>query len=383
MCTLVLSYEFPPAIGGVGYYTYGVAKSLHDISSNVVVIAPHALGDKDFDRKEQFKIIRVSRILIVRELMMFLFTLYLIKKHSMKRIFNSVWLPCGVISFLITRFINVPYFLTVHGSDILDDQNIQSKFKHFIRHNSRWLKHLIFKHAEGIFAVSNFTRKVLVKQKVSKDKINVILNGVDNERFKPNGKSSRLLLKHKLFGQKVILTVARLDRYKGQDIVIQSLPKVLQKCPDVVYLIVGNGRGKDSLINLVKELKLESHVRFIGYVSDDKLPEYYNLCNVFIMIPHQVKGDFEGFGLTYLEANACSKPAIGGRTGGVPEAIIDGKTGIIVNPKSIEEISQALITILFNAGLAQKMGEAGRLRVEKELNWRIVASKMWRIMEHA
>jgi len=381
MCTLVLSYEFPPAIGGVGYYTYGVTKSLYDISSDIVVMVPYVPGAKDFDKKEQFKIIRVSRILVMRELMMVIATFCLVRKYSIKRIFNSVWFPCGVISFLITRLINIPYFVSAHGSDILDDQNIQNKFKHFIRHNLRWLKRLIFKHAARIFAVSNFTKEVLIKQGVHKDKIDVVLNGVDNDKFKPHKKSSRLLSKHKLFGQKTILSVARLDRYKGQDMVIQSLPKVLQKCPNTVYLIVGDGGQKDGLKDLVNKLRLESHVRFIGYVSDDRLPEYYNLCDVFIMVPRQVKGDFEGFGLTYLEANACGKPVIGSRTGGVPEAIIDRETGFIVDPTSTNEISQALINILFNVQLAHKIGKAGQIRVEQELNWKLVTNKMRNIMK--
>lgn len=382
MNILILSYEFPPCVGGVGYYTYGVAKSLRDIGRDVIVIAPHASDDTDFDKREHFKTIRVSRILVVRELMMLIAVLYLVNKYHIKRIFNSVWLPCGVISFLVTRFINIPYFVVTHGSDILDYQNIQNKPKHFVRRNLRWLKYLIFKHATGVFAVSNFTRNILINQGIPKDKINVVLNGVDTVRFRPDEKSPRILRKHNLLGQRVILTVARLDRYKGQDMVIQSLPKVLQKHPNTIYIIVGNGKEKDKLRNLVKKLKLEPHVRFVDYVSDEELLDYYNSCDVFIMVSRQVRGDFEGFGLVYLEANACGKPVIGGRTGGVPEAIVDGKVGFLVNPASTKEISQALINVLSDAQLAQKMGKAGRNRVEQELNWIAVTKKMLNIMNH-
>ena len=155
----------------------------------------------EIDKKENFEIIRVSRILMVRELMMLIGIFYLLRKYSIKRILNCIWLPCGAISYLITRFIHIPYFVTAHGSDILDEENIENKFKHFIRYNLRKLKYLIFKHARVIFANSNFTKEVLVRQGVPGDKIKVVLNGVDESKFKPKGKSFRLLDKHNLFGQ--------------------------------------------------------------------------------------------------------------------------------------------------------------------------------------
>jgi glycosyltransferase involved in cell wall biosynthesis len=179
MYTLVLSYEFPPAIGGVGYYTYGVTKSLYDISSDIVVMVPYVPGAKDFDKKEQFKIIRVSRILVMRELMMVIATFCLVRKYSIKRIFNSVWFPCGVISFLITRFINIPYFVTAHGSDILDDQNIQNKFKHFIRHNLPWLTPKKRYFLNTIFRFSRFpfeSKEPSSPQALKLDKTNNLLN---------------------------------------------------------------------------------------------------------------------------------------------------------------------------------------------------------------
>ncbi len=380
-CTLILTYEFPPAIGGIGYYTYGVAKALNSISDSVVVVAPCADGYGDFDRSQDFKIIRVSETIVVRELMMLIYMVVVLISNPVKRIFNSVWLPCGVITFFITRFIKIPYFIAAHGSDILDDQNVENKFKHFLRQSLSWLKDKVLKNATSVFAVSSFTRDILLQQNTPEEKINVILNGVDNEKFRPMGKPVDLVGKHDIYDKKIILTVARLDRYKGQDMIIKALPEVLKIHPDIVYLIVGKGPQNNELKKLVRDSGLDSSVRFAGFVPDEKLPEYYNLCDVFIMVPRQVRGDYEGFGLTYLEANACGKPVIGSRTGGVPEAIIEGKTGFIVDPDSVEEISSALITMLSEKQLADNIGNTGKIRIEKELSWDLVAGRMWSIMQ--
>ena len=123
----------------------------------------------------------------------------------------------------------------------------------------------------------------------------------------------------------------------------------------------------------------QNQIKFL--FGDDELSKYYRACDVFIMPSREIpeRGDAEGFGIVYLEANACGKPVIGGRSGGVPSAILDGVTGLLVNPLSTEEISGSLRKLLLNNELAKKLGANGRMRVEEELNWDIIANKIQQV----
>ncbi len=121
---------------------------------------------------------------------------------------------------------------------------------------------------------------------------------------------------------------------------------------------------------------------FAGEVKEEEIPLYYMACDLFIMPSYEIKekGDVEGFGIAYLEANACGKPVIGGRSGGVTDAVIDGETGLLIDPLNINQIAEALIKLLTNSGLARKLGEEGRRRIKKELNWRKIAQEIREII---
>jgi phosphatidylinositol alpha-1,6-mannosyltransferase len=158
--------------------------------------------------------------------------------------------------------------------------------------------------------------------------------------------------------------------------VIRVLPTVLKNIPDLKYIIAGSYEKKycQRLQQLVEDLNLGDIVTFTGYVQPHEIPLYYNLCDVYIMPSRELenKGDTEGFGITYLEANACEKPVIGGKSGGVVDAIVDGKTGFLVNPEDEDEIADKLILLLSDPGLAQKLGKNGRDRIEKGYTWNII-----------
>lgn len=217
--------------------------------------------------------------------------------------------------------------------------------------------------AEAVIAVSSFTRDELIHRKVRPDRIHVVTNGVDLDRFTPGPKDSEILARHGIAGKKVLLTVARVEERKGHDKVIEALPQILRAVPDLVYLVVGKGEYLKTLKVLAKKFGVKDKVIFAGRVPWEDLPRYYRSCDLFIM-PNRTlaNGDTEGFGLVFLEANACGKPVIGGKAGGVPDAIADGETGILVDGNSVEEIAHAAIQLLSNKKLAQGMGQAGRSR---------------------
>jgi len=200
--------------------------------------------------------------------------------------------------------------------------------------------------ADRLLAVSQFTRQRLLDAGgFQSDKIGLLPNTVDTERFSPDSKPRHLL---KRFGlkptQPVILTVARLageERYKGYDQIIRALPEIRRSVPEIRYVIGGTGPDRARLERMVTELGLTEAVLFAGYIPNHELVSYYNLCDVFAM---PSKG--EGFGIVYLEALACGKPVLAGNKDGSVDALLNGELGVLIDPDNVVEIAAALTAML-------------------------------------
>ncbi len=246
---------------------------------------------------------------------------------------------CGHINFSplaakIFNLLNIPYWVIVHG---LDAWNIADKSKLYG-----------LKSAQKIVSVSNYTRdRIVAEQHISPELIPLLPVTFDDRKFTIKPKPQYLLDRHQLHPeQPVILTVTRLasgDRYKGYDQIIQALPAIRRQIPNICYLLVGKGDDRDRIEAMVDDLDLRDCVIFAGFVPDQELADYYNLCDLFAM---PSKG--EGFGIVYLEALACGKPTIGGNQDGAIDALCNGELGVLVNPDSIDEIGETIIQILTN-----------------------------------
>ena len=167
-------------------------------------------------------------------------------------------------------------------------------------------------------------------------------------------------------------------RRKGHDRVIAAFPEIGRRFPDIKYIICG---PRDDLYCRELEAQAESlgiadHVVFAGYAMPEELRLFYNLCDVYLMPSREIEGDTEGFGITYLEANACEKPVIGGDSGGVSDAISDGETGFIVDPADPRQIAGKTIMLLSNRELARRMGKNGLHRIEKGYTWDGIAERL-------
>ncbi len=166
---------------------------------------------------------------------------------------------------------------------------------------------------------------------------------------------------------------------------LRALPKVVRAVPDVAYVIVGDGDDLDYLHRLASECGVEKNVTFAGRVSDAELPLLYNACDAFVMCSREDRSQrgilAEGFGIALVEASACGKPVIAGRSGGVPDAVQDGITGLLVNPVDTDEVAAAIVKVLQEPGLARTMGNNGRKWVEREMNWSRAADEFQQAME--
>ncbi len=223
----------------------------------------------------------------------------------------------------------------------------------------------IYKAADRVLSISEFTTQELVRFGVPPGRITRVPLGVDTERFRPDLDASELRRRLGADRERVLLSVGRLIPRKGQHLVIHALPRLIQEHPNIVYWVVGRGPQRPHLEALAKRLGIERHVRFFEDVTDVELPRFYAACDLFVLPTSQVGGSVEGYGLVFLEAAACGKPAVAGRSGGVPEAVIDGQTGILVDPSHPDALAAALGDLLQHPEQLQALGAAARKRAEK------------------
>jgi phosphatidylinositol alpha-1,6-mannosyltransferase len=231
-------------------------------------------------------------------------------------------------------------------------------------------KKFYLKQANAVIAVSEFTRNALIKMmEVPVEKIKVITNGVDTNKFFPGKKDKKIIRKHNLKDKSVILTVGRLIERKGFDNTIRALPEIIKSIPSINYLIVGDGEYRQRLESLVTELELHSYVTFAGRIAEEDLVKYYQTCDLFVMPNRELSDhDTEGFGLVFLEANACQKAVVGGRAGGAIEAVKHEQTGLLVDGYNVAEIGDAIVKLLKNHEYRQKMEIQG-LETAQNANW--------------
>ncbi|MDY6784794.1 MAG: glycosyltransferase [Cyanobacteriota bacterium] len=253
----------------------------------------------------------------------------------------------------LKQLAGIPYWIVAHGVEAWNIQRPELK--------------RALRHADRILAVSNYTRdRLLQEQNLDSDRISLLPNTFDGNRFKIIPKSPNLLQRHGLTPQhKIILTVARLDsseRYKGYDKILYALAQIRNCVPNVHYLLVGSGCDRDRVQRLVNQLHLQNCVTLVGFVPDEMLVDYYNLCDVFAM---PSKG--EGFGIVYLEALACGKPVLGGDRDGAIDALCHGELGALVNPDDVGQIARALTQILQRA-YPNPLFERGELLREKVID---------------
>ncbi len=279
----------------------------------------------------------------------------------------------GYLGLWLRRWLKLPFVIYAHGNEILGLMQ------------ESWPKpRCALQQADRVLAVSRFTAELVQKLGVAPERIEIVHPGCDVDRLRPL--PPRRELQHQLLGARsrdqVLLTVGNLVARKGHDMVIHALPRVLQRIPDVTYLIVGDGPYRAQLETLATTLGVREHVVFAGHIPDADLPHIYALSTVFVMPSRaQMEAcDIEGFGLVFLEANACGKAVVGGRSGGVPDAIVDGVTGLLVNPHDPEDIAQALGRLLTNRELASRLGQQGYGRVVRNFRWAQVGDRVQRVL---
>ena len=375
---LLIAHTFPPRVGGRESYLFNLFSRLGP--ARVTVVTPDREGEwETFDRSAPFRMVRVSpegpswffRGGRRQRLRWFFFLAGLCLRHRVGMVHCAVALPDGMTGLLLKRTLGLPYVQYVFGLEIA-----RPALEPWTRERLGW----VLQNADRVVAISRATADLAVRLGARPDRVVFVPPGVDVETYHPDPEAgARVHQQHGLDGRKVILTLGRLVARKGQDQVIRALPRVLEAVPQAVYLIAGSGPDRERLERLAEEVGVADRVIFAGRVPDGEVVAYYNGADVVAMPSREEPetGDVEGFGMVFLEANACGKPVVGGRSGGVVDAVADGVTGFLVDPHDPADLAARLVTLLQDPDLARRMGEAGRERARREFAWGRLASR-WR-----
>ncbi|MBU2575533.1 glycosyltransferase family 4 protein [Patescibacteria group bacterium] len=311
---LLITYEYPPDYGGVGKY---LEQEVASFGNDVVVVRAqdHAMA------------------LWPEWLPLMWHTLRLLRTSQCDSIWVSHILPIGYVALVYKKIFKIPYRVYLHGLDLVRPR--KSIWKSF------WMR-TILNNADEIICNSNATAELLSYYNISPSIAHVKyprIQSINAQKYESIGRELRQ--KYGISDKPVLLTVSRLIKRKGIDLVIRSLPEVWKQIPDLVYVVVGDGEEASYLRELARN---NPKIIFTHSIEDEEKYGWLSACDCFILTPRDDPDDFEGYGIVYKEAQMFSKPVIGSRVHGVPEAI--GDDGVLIEPDNIDQIVYAICQAL-------------------------------------
>jgi glycosyltransferase involved in cell wall biosynthesis len=373
MRVLVLNYEYPPLGGGAANATkYLLAEyakipglyvdlvtsatdgktSLQELSSRVYIHSV-SIGDKRSNLHHQS----------IGNLLRYTWSGYFTARALMRAshydaVHAFFGVPCGLMALLLTRKNRVPYVVSLRGSDVPGYSNRFAFLYAFLRPIVR----RVWRRAAAVVANSQGLLE-LARDTSKQQKIEVIPNGVDVQKFRPDATQRP--------SNEIILTVGatRITARKGIRFLLEAVAPLIAQYPQLRVEILGEGSEKAELESQVVSLGLTEHVRFLGYVSPEETPRYYQRAGIFVLPSLN-----EGMSNALLEALASGLPLIVTDTGGSKELVIEGENGLYIEKESAESIREALEQLLVDKSIRQRMGEASRRRAESQ-SWQSVAEQ--------
>jgi len=348
LCTL----EYPPQIGGVASYYANLKKNW-----------PEPANFEVLDNAQ-------GQLLKERGTWSWLKSFGAIYKkwQSMKAelVLIGQVLPLGTVAYCLSFLPKFQYGIFFHGLDF--SLAIASTRKRFITK-------LILNRARLIICANSEVKKLLLDfVLINKEKI-ILLNPGADLGFVDKGIQESLIKKYNLAGKKIIFSLGRLVRRKGFDQVIKALDKLdFENC---LYLLAGQGEDREYLYDLARQSSKKDQILFLENLSEEEKWSCLSLCDIFVMPSRNIKGDFEGFGIVYLEANLLEKPVIAGDSGGVRDAVVNNINGLLVDSDNIAEIASAINLLINDENLLKDLGRKGKERVLRDFNWPGQAQKLF------
>lgn len=368
--TLFITNDFGPRAGGIETFVHGLVERLPN--GSVIVYTSAQQNSAEFDAKwlqdYGVEVIRDRSKILLPTPRVIKVCKQLVKSRKLTKVAFGAAAPLGIMARAMRRSGAQKIVALTHGHEVWWAK--VPPFSFAIRFMSR--------NIDAITYLGEYTKSEISKafSKTEVTKLVQIAPGIDVEHFVPTD-SSKLRAELGLADKSVIISVGRLVHRKGQDKLIAALPAIKVEVPNVHLVLIGVGPHQDYLEKLASKLNVSDCITFIGRINYAELPTYICLGDIFAM-PSRSRFfglEVEGLGIVYLEASACGLPVVGGKSGGAPDAVLIGETGLVVDGTKPAEIASACIELLNNPELCALMGAAGRAWIIENWRWDIWATK--------
>ncbi|MGL1902918.1 MAG: glycosyltransferase family 4 protein [Fibrobacterales bacterium] len=357
---LLFAYDYPPLEGGISRLCVAVVEELKARGSDIEVLTIERSVDGGFAIPE----ITETRLPPARPKLEWAAFNILKKYAKTKTVVTDLWYPEGLLALLA----GVKDLVVIaHGNDIMKGTpTLKNRVLTLLRNR-------VLKKARVVICNSHYTERE-VKKSVPKANTQVVPLGVDADKFIPLENKDGLCEKHGLpQDKKLVFTMSRLQGYKAHDTVLKAIAAVpKEKRTALHYVIAGRGPYESELKKLAVELGLESQITWLGFVNEEDIVELYNAMDLFALCTREEKmeKEVEGFGLVFLEAQACAVPCVGSTDGGIPDAVIIEQGGWLIEPNDSTTLALILERLIDKPEQFIEEGLKGRKRVVAEATWK-------------
>ncbi len=363
MRTLVVTNDFPPRAGGIQAFVHALAARQPD--GEVVVYAPAWPGAAAFDAAQPFPVARHPGSLMLPVPEVLRRARAVSSAEDCDRVWFGAAAPLGLLAAPLGLSRSVA---STHGHEV----------GWALLPGARQALRQIGRDVDVVTYLGAYTRRRLEPALGPRATMAQLPSGVDTAVFQPGAGGAEVRERHGLTGRPVVVCVSRLVPRKGQDVLIRALPSIQARVPGAALLVVGGGPDLPRLQRLARETGVADDVVLTGSVPWAELPAHYDAGDVFAMPCRTRRAglEVEGLGIVFLEASATGLPVVAGRSGGSPDAVLDGQTGHVVDGTSVASVAAAVAGLLEDPARAAAMGAAGRAWVEREWRWDVLAQRL-------
>lgn len=370
---LWVTQDFPPERGGVQTYSAELARALVGLGHRVEVVAPATDGAASHDRRFPCAVHRVGAPRDTMPVAASPRVLERVLRERFDVVFCAQWNTAGAAALARAQGRVGALAIAAHGRELLWRPPVGRALYDRVRHR-------ILRRADAVFAVSGFTGGLAGELGVDPRRTWVVPNGTDPTAFDDPAAVARGATLRARHGGPLVLSIARLVPHKGIDVVLQAISS-LQGPAGLRYVVVGDGADRARLEALARRLGVADRVIWRARIDDDERAAWLHACDVFALMSRRRGCDVEGFGIALLEAAACRRPVIAGRSGGVADAVQDGVTGWLCPPEDPDAVARRLEMLLADRELGRAAGEAGRARLERAFTWRHAAATISEVLQ--
>ena len=363
MRTLVVTNDFPPRPGGIQAFVHALA--VRQPADEVVVYAPAWKGAPVFDARQPFPVVRHPTSLVLPVPDVLRRTRELARAEGCDRVWFGAAAPLGLLArpLALERAV-----ASTHGHEV----------GWALLPGARQVLRRIGRDVDVVTYLGDYTRRRLAPVLGDRARLEQLSSGVDTSVFRPGAGGADVRRRYGLAGRPVVVCVSRLVPRKGQDVLVRALPELRRRVPGTALLLVGGGPDLPRLRRLAVEQGVDDAVVTTGSVPWEELPAHYDAGDVFAMPCRTRRGglEVEGLGIVFLEASATGLPVVAGRSGGSPDAVREGETGVTVDGRSPAQVTDAVADLLLDRARAERAGRAGRAWVEREWRWDVLAGRL-------